>query len=103
MKAPYLGCLLFDGYTFCKHVTQLLQSCCKSFNCGDWQHRTFQRFIKSCPFSIFMRGLSIRSAMSTTMAIKLTERNTRVYFKIATRTTTHWWKACSKSNKQYGN
>jgi hypothetical protein len=26
--SSYLGRLLFDDYAFCKHVTQLLQSCC---------------------------------------------------------------------------
>ena len=38
------------------------------------------------------------------MAIKFTERNARICFKLATRATTHWWKASeSKSEKQYGN
>jgi len=27
-ESPYAGCLVFDDYAFCKHVTELLQSCC---------------------------------------------------------------------------
>jgi hypothetical protein len=42
--------------------------------------------------------------MGATMAIKLTERNAWVCFKVTTRTMTRWWKASeSKSEKQYGN
>jgi hypothetical protein len=38
------------------------------------------------------------------MAIKLSERNARVCFKLTTGTTTYWWQASgSESKKQYDN
>jgi hypothetical protein len=50
------------------------------------------------------RNPSIGPAMTATIAIKLTERNARVSFKLTARTMVNRRKACrSESKKQYGN
>jgi hypothetical protein len=59
-ESSYMGCLLFDDATFCKHIGDLLQFCRNPSI--DWEYRSLLSFVSFCHVSrVDLRAGSYRT------------------------------------------